>query len=93
MNLRQEAAVKGRSGERVEGPGRAWPRQAPRFPRHPLFTHTEISDNFTALLSVASEKGTDSFLVTHPASSQSGCYHGKIQTFGILSGLPLSVVL
>lgn len=68
-------------------------RQAPCFPRHPLFTHTEISDNFTAPLSVAFEKGTDSFLVTHPLSRQSGCYHGKIRTFGIRSGLPRSVVL
>lgn len=70
------------------GPGRV-----PAFHRHPLFTHREISDNFTAPLSAAFEKGTDSFLVTHPLSSESGCYHGKIQTFGILSGLPLSVVL
>lgn len=70
------------------GPGRLH-----ASPRHPLFTHTEILDNFTAPLSVAFEKGTDSFLVTHPLSRQSGCYHGKIQTFGIHSGLPLSVVL
>lgn len=39
------------------------------------------------------EKGTDSFLVTHPPSSRSRCYHGKIRTFGILGGLPLSVAL
>lgn len=33
-----------------------------------------------------------SWLLT-PLSSERGCYHGKIQTFGIPSGLPLSVVL
>lgn len=82
--------VEKESRDRAEpGPG--------RLPVSPvilcLHTHTEISDNFTAPLSVAFEKGTDSFLVTHPLSSQSGCYHGKIRTFGILSGLPLSVVL
>lgn len=63
------------------GPGRV-----PGSPQHPLFTHRDISDNFTAPLSATVEKGTDSFLVTHPLSSESGCYHGKIQTFGILSG-------
>lgn len=57
--------------------------------RPPLFTHREISYNFTAPLSAAVEKGTDSFLVTHPVSCERGCHHGKIQTFGIRSGLPL----
>lgn len=77
--------------ERAEpGPGgRAGSLLLPPPPSHPLFTHTEISDNFTAPFSAAFEKGTDSFLVTQPPSSRSRCYHGKIGTFGTGGGLPL----
>lgn len=99
INLGQEWAVKERGGakrgrkESVQGSSSVGPRQGPRVPPSVICLHTQkISDNFTAPLSVAIEKGQiPSWLLTlYPVS---GCYHGKIQTFGILSGLPLCVVL
>lgn len=63
-----------------------------RVPGFPLSSPVCTQRNFVQFHSSPFSghwKGTDSFLVTHPLSCESGCYHGKIQTFGIHSGLPL----
>lgn len=64
INLRQSPVMKRERGGseteqgRVQGTGSAGPRQGPRVPSVvPLFTHREISYNFTAPLSAAIEKG------------------------------------
>lgn len=101
INLRQEVAVKGRGGAQwkreVEKESRERAEPGPgRVPASPviLCLHTQKFRTISQLpFQPPLKKGTDSFLVTHPLSSESGCYHGKIQTFGIPSGLPLSVVL
>lgn len=109
INLRQGRAVekKGRRGkdiqrerkrergrERVQRSKRSGPGGVPGFPlpRSSVYTQRNFGQFHSSPFS-GHWKGTDSFLVTHPLSSESGCYHGKIQTFGILSGLPLCVAL
>ncbi|KAI4830193.1 hypothetical protein KUCAC02_001843, partial [Chaenocephalus aceratus] len=64
INLGQEWAVKERGGakrgrkESVQGSSSVGPRQGPRVPPSVICLHTQkISDNFTAPLSVAIEKG------------------------------------
>lgn len=71
--------------------GKRFSRAQPGSPgslRRPCL-HTEKFRTISQLFFQWPLKGTDSFLVTHPVSCESGCYHGKIQTFGIRSGLPL----
>lgn len=83
-----------RGRERVQRSKRSGPGGVPGFPlpRSSVYTQRNFGQFHSSPFS-GHWKGTDSFLVTHPLSSESGCYHGKIQTFGILSGLPLCVAL
>lgn len=99
INLRQGSAVKkwrrgkDRQRERVQGNSSVGPRQGPWVPpSSSVYTQRNFVQFHSSPFS-GHWKGTDSFLVTHPLSTEGGCYHGKIQTFGILSGLPLFVVL
>lgn len=78
INLRQECAVKTKEGaetdrktaEKVSREVKSLAQAGSMdSPLAPLFTHREISDNFTASLFSGQWKGTDSFLVTHPLSS------------------------
>lgn len=99
INLRQEPAVKKGGGARTdrEKESRETVQSGPGWvPGFPPSSSVYTQRNFVQFHSSPFSghwKGTDSFLVTHPLSTESGCYHGKIQTFGILSGLRLFVVL